>query len=160
MHAYLRFLCAAVVGVVGTAGCGSDTIPNTTVENNSDNRQVVQFVEKYRHAIQRKDVGSMLTMASPRYLDDNGTPTGTDDIDYENLKATLTLWRKNILDVRYEIRYRKITYRDSHIWVDYTYSGHYRIQDPAGGTRWSRRLADNRLILTRVGDNFQILSGM
>jgi len=155
-------LSVLIYVLFGTAilGCGSSTIPNTTVEDNTDNRAVVQFVEKYRHAVQRKDVAALLSLASPRYLDDNGSPAGTDDIDYENLKARLTLWKDNVLDVRYEIRYRDITYRENTVMVDYTYTGNYRIKSPDGTTRWSRRLADNRLILDRHGDSFLILSGM
>ena len=155
----LRVLICIVLGYA-VLGCGSSTIPNTTVEDTSDNRAVVQFVEKYRHAVQRKDVAALLSLASPRYLDDNGSPAGTDDIDYENLKARLTLWKDNVLDVRYEIRYRNITYRETTVWVDYTYTGNYRIKSPDGTTRWSRRLADNRLILDNRGDSFLILSGM
>lgn len=156
----MRVILVSLMAFVWIGGCSSDPIPNTTVEDTSENRAVIDFVEKYRHALQRKDVGAMLALVSPRYLDDNGTPSGTDDIDYQNLKVKLNLWKEKVLDVRYEIRYRKITAREDRILVDYTYTGHYRIQLPDGNTRWSRHLADNRLALIRVGDSFQILSGM
>ena len=90
---------------------------------------------------------------------------------------------------RYEIRYRRVTVDPSQpnrVAVDYTYTGSYTLRRPivAGATPaddeqrlnidpvrgstpsshddevWFRRVADNRLELERVGEEWRILSGM
>src|SRR4051812_40767713 len=47
------FLCAASLALAASAasGCTTHYIPNTDVEDNDDNRKVVGFCEKYRHAV-------------------------------------------------------------------------------------------------------------
>lgn len=152
----LSLSCAAL------AGCARDVIPNTDVEDTSENREVIQFVERYRHAVEARDVDGVLALTSNRYYDDNGTPLGADDIDYDGLREKLSHWREQVLDVRYEIRYRRVTFLDQadRVLVDYTYTGSFRVGTPEGD-RWSRRLADNRLVLgTGEGGELQILSGL
>ena len=144
-----------------TAGCAREVIPNTDVEDTGENRDIVAFVEKYRHAVEARDVAQLLSMASPRYFDDNGTPSGNDDLDFGGLRAKLARWREAVLDVRYEIRYRRVMQQGDKVLVDFTYTGSFRVMTP-DGERWARRLADNRLVLARGGADgeLKILSGM
>lgn len=178
---------AWVCGVVLAAACSKDVIPNTDVEDTAANRSVIQFVENYRHALERRDFGALKTMASARYYDDNGTPQGGDDVDHETLMVNLKSLCQRALDIRYEIRYRRVIIKPDRVYVDYTYTGSFRLPTPphpadqpplpagsptappsaapVGGeskqeSYWSRRIADNRLTLVREQDGFKILSGM
>jgi hypothetical protein len=65
-----------------SAGCGGRMIPNTDVEDNDENRAVVEFVEQYRHAMEARSPAQILRLVSEDYYDDNGTPSTSDDIDY------------------------------------------------------------------------------
>ena len=49
--------------LVAVVGCSKSYIPNTDVEDNSDNRKVIAFCEEYRHAVEDKDVGKLLKLA-------------------------------------------------------------------------------------------------
>jgi hypothetical protein len=142
-------------------GCTREVIPNTDVEDTADNREVIEFCERYRMAVEERNVPALMRLASQRYYDDNGTPGGLDDVDYDGLAEKLNIWREGVLDVRYEIRYRHVTFHRERILVDYTYTGSFRVSS-VSGERWARRLADNRLILQREGEEeeFRILSGM
>lgn len=144
-------------------GCAA-TIPNTTVEDTAENREVVEFVEKYRRAVEARNVRRLLEMASPRYLDDLGTPGGDDDLDYDGLREKLSRWRDRVVDVRYEIKYNRVTYDQRRIFVEFRYTASFLLTTGSGDERWSRRLGDHRLILTRNEDseeaNLLILSGM
>lgn len=155
-------LLLALMSFSVLAGCAGQQIPNTTVSDTPENREVVEFMETYRHAVEERDVGRLMTLASPMYLDHNGTPVGRDDHDFDTLREKLTRWAAGVLDVRYEIRYRRVTRSTSRVFIEYRYSASYRIEVPGGEERWSRRIGDNRMVLALDEDSgeFSILSGM
>lgn len=172
-----------------SVGCATHKIPNTDVPDTSFNQAILAVCENYRHAVEDRDARALLALASPRYFEDGGTPRGDDDYGYEGLQRLLSLWSDEVRQVRYEIRYRRVTVDPSQpnrVAVDYTYTGSYTLRRPivAGATPaddeqrlnidpvrgstpsshddevWFRRVADNRLELERVGDDWRILSGM
>lgn len=140
--------------------CAARMIPNTDVEDNSDNRRVVEFVEQYRHAMEARNAAQILRLVSEDYYDDNGTPSTADDIDYSMLQERLGALDEELVEVHYEMRYRRVVFRDDRVLVDFTYTGRFKVRAP-DGDRWARRLADNRLELVRDGDDgFRIISGL
>lgn len=150
-----------IVLMLGAVGCTRDVIPNTDVEDTPETREVVDFVEKYRSAVIERNVPALLKLASKDYYDDMGTPQGDDDVDLEGLKERLTqTFGEDLLSVHYDIRYRDVVFLPTKILVDYTYIGRFRI-NANEGPRWERRLADNRMVLSRSKDGkYAILSGM
>lgn len=151
--------CAALALAVLPA-CSKTFIPNTDVEDTSSNRKVVTYCEEYRHAVEDKDVGRLITMASPRYYEDGGNTTPDDDIDFDGLKDYLTSTFVKTQTIRYEIRYRKVTVNENkRVFVEYTYSASYRIPG-LKGEEWKHAVADNRLELIPEGDSYKILAGM
>lgn len=154
--------CAALgaVAVLALSACSPSMIPNTDVEDNSQNRKVISYCEEYRHAVEDKDVGRLLSMASPRYYEDGGNTSPDDDIDYDGLKDYLTSTFVKTQTIRYEIRYRKVTVSENkRVYVEYTYSASYRIPG-LKGEEWKHTVADNRLELVPEGESFKILNGM
>lgn len=155
---YPRFLLLALLLAPPLVGCGGENIPNTDVPDNAENRAVLSFVEEYRHAVERRDVGGILSLVSERFFDDNGTIQAEDDRDYEALSEQLARFEQ-LLDVRYEMRYRRVTYRPDRILVDYTYTASFKVATPQGD-RWETRLRDNRIELVREEGEFRIISGI
>jgi hypothetical protein len=155
----LLFLVLAAALAPLCAGCNAELIPNTDVPDNAENREAIRFVERYRHAVERRNVGAILQLVSERFYDDNGTPTTTDDRDYDMLREELAAVADRLLDVRYEMRYRRVTYRPDRVLVDYTYTSSFKIATPEGD-RWETRLNDNRIELVREGDELRIVSGI
>lgn len=143
-------------------GCNHDFIPNTQVEDSDFNRDVIAYCEDYRHAVERRNVDSLLKMADAKYYEDGGTIDTGDDLDFAGLKAYLDTQFKQTTQIRYEIFYRDVSFgRANQIYVDYTYSASYKV--PVGDGKpdvWRRRVADNRLELVKDGEKFRILSGM
>ncbi len=157
-------LIAALFAAFAAVGCAG-TIPNTTVDDTPENRDVVQFMESYRHAVEERNVTELLALASPLYLDDRGTISTDDDLDFDGLREKLSSWRDRVIDVRYEIKYRRVTYDEPRIFVEFRYTASFRVADPEGEEHWERRLQDHRLVLSRreeaeEGAEFEILSGM
>lgn len=143
------------------SGCAS-MIPNTTVDDNAANREVLEYMESYRHAVESKDIGQILAFADPQYLDDNGTPNGDDDIDYESLKVNLAKWSERITDIRFEVRYIRVHHEQRRVLVDMRYTTSFKVKSEGGKDRWSRRISDHRAVLSRQaeGEGFSFLSGM
>lgn len=153
-------LSLASIVAVCALGCSKTYIPNTDVEDSSENKKVIAFCEQYRHAVEDKDVGGLLKLASPRYYEDGGNTNAEDDIDFDGLKDYLTSTFVKTQTIRYEIRYRKVTFAENKkIFIDYTYSAGYRIPGMKG-EEWKHTVAENRLELTPEGESFKILSGM
>lgn len=155
----IRFALAMTAVCGPLIGCNPDTIPNTDVPDNAENREVIEFVEEYRHAVESREVGRLLALVSPRFLDDNGTLDSDDDRDFDQLREELALLNEQLLDVRYEMRYRRVTFRPDRVYVDYTYTASYKLAAP-DGDRWETRLRDNRLELVREDGELRIISGL
>ena len=161
-HATSPLLPRTVLAVLATGalvGCGGQLIPNTDVPDTVENREAVEFVEEYRHAVESHNPASILRLVSHDYFDDNGTPASEDDVDYEALQGRLGRWTSDVLDVRYEMRYRRVTVYPERIFVDVTYTGSFKVRT-VEGDRWERRLADNRLELVRENGELRIVSGL
>jgi len=153
------FVAVLLVSAAGSA-CSREYIPNTDVDDNDFNRQVVEFCEDYRRAVERRNVGLLLKLANEKYYEDGGTVDTDDDLDYAGLKEYLEGKFRDVKSIRYEVRYRNVTRgRNDEVLVDYTYSASYKIPTPKGDV-WRRKVADNRLELVPVGETFRILSGM
>jgi hypothetical protein len=146
--------------LLAATACSKTYIPNSDVEDTSENRKVVLFCEEYRHAVEDKNIGKLLTLASPRYHEDGGNTRGEDDIDYDGLKEYLAGVFMKTTGIRYEIKYRKVIFKeDRHILVDYTYAASYRLPG-VKQEEWRHTVADNRLEIVPDGDTFKILGGM
>jgi hypothetical protein len=140
--------------------CSHTLIPNTEVEDSGENRKVVTFCERYRHAVEDKDVPGLLSLASDRYYEDGGNANVEDDIDYAGLKDYLANTYQKTKNVRYEIRYRKVTFTEKReVHVDYTYTASYRLPG-VKSDEWRHMVADNRLVLIPAGEGYKIVSGM
>ena len=148
-------LCGATLGA-----CEPTLIPNTRVEDTTENREVVDFVERYRQAVEARNTPALLAMASRDYFDDMGTPAGNDDIDYEALEAGLGRMREEVIGARYQISYRAVTYvPDQRVLVDLVYTGWYKV-NTADGAQWKRKLEPHRIVLAREDRGYKIMSGM
>ncbi len=151
----------AIIVIIGSlaGGCGTRYIPNTEIEDTEVNREIVAFCERYRHAVEDLNIGLLLSLASPRYFDNSGTPSGEDDMDRNGLEEVLKNRFKAVKAVRFEIHYRDIyeSYGVIHLEYTFTTSFQYTIDD---STRWSNKTADNELVLERIDGGYLILSGM
>jgi hypothetical protein len=153
-------LFALVLAVLPLLACSKQMIPNSDVEDTTQNRDVVLFCEQYRHALEDKNVAQLLKLMSPAYFEDGGNTKTEDDADYDKVREFLTGDFLHTNGVRYEIRYRKVTFTEKQrILVDYTYDAAWKLPG-VKNDEWHHRVADNRLELVKDGESFKILAGM
>lgn len=143
-----------------SVACAKTFIPNTDVEDTGVNRGIILFCERYRHAVEDKNVGALLKLMSPAYFEDGGNTKSEDDADFDRIREFLIGQFLKTTGIRYEIRYRHVTLTESnHIWVDFKYAAAWKVPG-VKGDEWHHQVADNRLDLVRDGDSFKIVSGM
>jgi len=150
----------SVASIAGT-GC-TRYIANTTVPDTSENRTILRFMETYRHAVEERNVGALLAMTDALYLDEVGTPTGEDDLDYGTLQGRLSAWASRVVEIRFEIRYHRVAIEGNRITVEYRYTASFKMPNSNGEDRWSRRVADARAVLSRDPDSgdLRFLAGL
>jgi hypothetical protein len=146
--------------LVIATGCATRYIPNTDVEDNDENRRIIAFCEKYRHAVEERNVPLLLGMASSSYFEDGGNVDAADDMDYAGLREYLEGRFKDTRAIRYEIRYRRIGRgKEDKIFVDFTYTASFRIPG-LKGDEWRHTVSDNRLELVADQAAYKIIAGM
>lgn len=158
MHTKTPFALSLCLLVLGA--CSSHLIPNTDVEDTSQNRSLVAFCETYRHAVERQDIKALLSMAHPDYYEDGGNVDATDDLDYAGLKTYLEDEFKDAKAIRYEMHYRRVARDEDSRWnIAYTYTASYKLPDGKGDL-WHREVSENQLTVVPSEETFLILSGM
>jgi hypothetical protein len=151
---------AILVIALGAFGCSKTLIPNTDVEDTGPNRDVIFFCERYRKGLEDRNVATLLQMMSPVYFETGGNAKSGDDADFDRIKEFLTGDFLKTNGVRYEIRYRRVTFTpQAHVYVDYTYAAAWKIPGTKGD-EWHHTVADNRLDLVHDGESFKIVKGM
>jgi hypothetical protein len=156
----LSSLAVVLAIALGALACTKTVIPNTDVSDTSENREVIFFCERYRKDLEERNVADLLKMMSPAYFETGGNAKSADDADFDKIHEFLTGDYLKTNGIRYEIRYRKVTFTEqNHIFVDYTYAAAWKIPG-AKIDEWHHRVADNRLDLVRDGESFKILRGM
>jgi hypothetical protein len=152
-------LAVLLTAAGGSLGCNQHYIPNTDVEDTDANREIVAFCEVYRRAVERKDIPSLVELVSPHYYEDGGNVDASDDIDYAGVREYLTTKFQDATAIRYEIRYRRVVVEEDYVYVDYTYSGSFRLPSDEG-ERWQRTVEENRLELILEDETYRIVAGM
>src|SRR5687768_1042444 len=86
-----RLLASLTLAVAVASGCAgrSGNIRGTKIPDTRENRQIIETVERYRMALERRDAPALIAMASPRYWEDGGTVKADDDYGYDGLRQVL-----------------------------------------------------------------------
>jgi hypothetical protein len=156
------FLTLALSGALAIAtGCASNAryIRGTQVLDNTDNREILTTVDKYRQAVEQRDTATLLQMASRDYHEDGGTPTGADDYGYEGLREALATRFVRAEQIRYGMRYMRITVKEGRAFVDVIVDASYSVATDRGVSRLDMR-DQNQLVLQRDGRRWVFVSGM
>jgi ketosteroid isomerase-like protein len=154
----MRLLPPALLAAVALAGCVRN-IPDTDIPDTVENRAVLQVVDDYRKAFDRRDVPAVMALVSPEYFDDAGTSVKDDDVDYAHLAAVLADTFARTSQLRLELGVTAIDVKGDRATVDLFYDVRYRVTTPR--REIPKRDSDvQRLILRRDGQSWRIASGL
>jgi len=154
----MRIALAAALAALPLAGCVHN-IPNTEIPDTPDNRAIIEVVDQYRKAFDRRDVQGVMVLVSRSYFDDAGTSDKSDDVDYARLPQVLTETFARISEMRLELGVTSVATRGDDASVDLFYDALYKIATPS--QRVQKRDADvQRMHLKREGQAWRISSGL
>jgi hypothetical protein len=98
------FALAILALAVGCGG-GHRTVKGTRIADNAVNRALLDTIEAYRQAVERRDSPALMLMASPNYHEDSGSLTARDDYGITKLKTVLDTRFQAASDIRFSMRY-------------------------------------------------------
>ncbi len=159
----LSSICVlAVVAALALGACGGSVeyIPGTKVSQSQENQQLIDRLEDYRMAVERRDTAALVLMASKRYWDDAGTPTGTDDFGYQGLQEILVGRFQRVKAIRYSMRYMNIERRGDRALVDVLIDASFTVEDARGEDLRKDLRDQNQFVLEWDGRNWLFLTGM
>lgn len=151
-----------VLGALVACSCAgrAEYIGGTKIPKNEVNEEVIKTVERYRQAVERKDAAALLLMASKKYYEDSGTPTGADDYGYDGLRDVLASRFQLAKNIRYSLRYLKIRTRANRAFVEVFIDASFSIKGPQGELRREDLRDQNLLVLAKEGNSWKFVSGM
>lgn len=151
----LTLVCS--LGVWGAAGCAEQKlIPNTKIMESPENREILNVVERYRQAVERRDAARVYSLVHHTYQDNNGTPKADDDIDYATLAQVLRDRFKRCQRVVYRAEYQRISFKREQAFVDAWIDATFVYAHPDSPPRYQRHTDHHRfsLIATKQGWRF------
>jgi len=173
MHRYSLTIALAFALSISAVACGSTprTIPGTRVTDNQANRDIIEVIEKYRLAVERRDAAALFMMASKKYFEDGGTTDGKDDYGHDQLRNVLTGRFQHGKDVRYSLRYMNVNRRcprgkkgqgndGCRAYVDVLIDASYTINNAHKRPVRKDKRDQNQLVLQWENDSWKFLSGM
>jgi hypothetical protein len=153
-YATSALLCALL-----SLGCSPKRIPGTEIKDTSDTRAIVALIEAYRQAAERRDARAVVTLVSPHYFDEGGTPDPGDDIDYPMLKKRLAEDYARVAALRLDIGVKQIDVKGDHAFAYVFYDERYRVATKAGEIA-KRASDDHRMSFVREGGSWRFLAGL
>jgi hypothetical protein len=158
-HTTVLPVLALVLGL-GACARSVDYIPGTKVPQSLENQQIIDRIEDYRMAVERKDAAALVLMASKRYWEDAGTPSGKDDYGYQGLQEILTGRFQKVKAIRYSMRYMGVERRGDRVLVDVLIDASFTVEDARGQDQREDMRDQNQFVLEWDGRAWLFLSGM
>ncbi len=118
MRKFNKFFYAALAAgvLLATAilgGCSPKMISGTKIEDSPDTREVLKVVERYRKAMETKDVKTIIELTSKDYFEKNGNNNSRDNYDYEGLvKFLMSDDFTKVSKIKLVVLYKDVKFND------------------------------------------------
>lgn len=143
------------------AGCPPRKIPGTELDDTSETHAVIDLMQKFRAAIEKKDTDAIVKMADESFRDDGGSVNPDDDLDYASLGPKLSARMAKLSNVKLDVTVRRVEFDSDtkHARVTYSYQVTFNVPDYTQRTQSENDI--KQMLLKRVGeDQWKILSGI
>lgn len=151
----------AILAMAGLAlgACAPKRIPGTAIDDTEESRQILAVLEKYRAAVESKDVDAVMALLDPSFKDDAGTSGPEDDVTYEELKKHLPEQFAQTQELKLDLTVKKITVnKNDTADVVYTYNSAYKL--PKLSSKLQSDSEIDQMTLKHVSGTWKIIRGM
>ena len=126
-----------------------------------DAEAVLAVLERYRAAMEGRDVDGVLAVVSADYLEDMGTPSAGDDLSRGQLEARLRRDFADTLTVRLDLEVLRLEFDEPGevATLDYRYDLRLLVRTPSAD-KWHNKVDINRMTLHREGDSWRVVTGL
>ncbi|MFT3709541.1 MAG: DUF4440 domain-containing protein [Archangium sp.] len=146
--------------VLGSA-CAPRKIPGTDLDDTDDTRAVLDVLQKYRAAVEKKDTDTIVKLADESFRDDGGSANPDDDLDFASLGPKLSARLAKIANVKLDVTVRRIEFDDDSKVARVTYSYQISFNMPDYTQRTQSENDIKQMLLKRVGEqDWKIMSGI
>ncbi len=151
-------LLLASLFVLGAASGCVHYFPGTEIPDNTDTRAIKDVMEKYRSAVEAKDVGTIIALCSEQYRDDAGTIQTEDDLDYASLREVLPKRLSKVQNANLYMELKRIDVERDTAIATYSYVWRYRL--PAYTSKPESDSDIMQMTFKRVGKQWKITRGL
>lgn len=145
------------VFAVWASGC-VHYFPGTEIPENPDTRAIKDVMEKYRTAVEARDVGAIIALCSEQYRDDAGTIQTEDDLDYPTLREILPKRLSKVQNANLYMELKRIDIERDTAIATYSYVWRYRL--PAYSPRPQSDSDIMQMSFKRIGQQWKITRGL
>lgn len=146
---------------LAVTGCAPRKIPGTELDDTSETRAVIDVLQKFRAAVEKKDADAIVKMADKSFRDDGGSSNPDDDLDYASLGPKLAARMAKMSNVKLDVTVRRIEFDDDTKMARVTYSYQVSFNLPEYTSRTQSENDIKQMLLKRVGeDEWKIASGI
>lgn len=158
---HMAWALAALLAGLGLTACGPGMIEGTEIEATETNVDIYDAVQRYRKALEERDVEALSSIISREYFENSGTTDSQeDDYGFEVLREkVLPVLRDNIKKVRVDVRVTDIKVKGERAEAEFEYFTRF-LYSEAGKDGWVTRSDFNRLEFVREDGAWRIVSGL
>ncbi len=132
--------------------------PGTEIPDNLDTRAIKEVMEKYRTAVEARDVGTIIALCSEQYRDDAGTIQTEDDLDYATLREVLPKRLSKVQSSNLYMELKRIDVQRDQAVATYSYVWRYRMPSLSAHPESDSDIM--QMTFKRVGQQWKITRGL
>lgn len=158
-HARVHAL-VLILGAALSSGCAGrqklERIPDVP-----ESQAVLDLLERYRHAMEARDVDALLALTSADYFDTRGTSDPQDDLDRRGLEAKLRADLDKVSSLRLDLEVLKLEFDEARkvASLEVRYDVRYQVELPAG-PKWFNELDVHRMRLRQEEGGWRVIRGL
>lgn len=144
------------------AACSPKYLPNTQVPDTDENRVIVELVQRYRQAIEDRDVRALREMVSRHYFSNAATTSDPeDDYGYDQIEQSiLPMLNQNVKKVQYSVFVKRVRFESpSRAVAEFEHSFRY-LYVVDGRDTWQAKVDLNRLEFALEDGVWRIVGGL
>ncbi len=151
----------ALLAALLLSACGPTYVTNTRIPYTAEKQELADIVEKYRVALEERDIDTLKTLISKDYYENaSTTDDATDDYGYDAIEGILADLKSQVSAAKVEIDITAIQIVGEAAIVDLSYKSHYLYSSTGEDKHWETASDKNRITFQREDDTWRVISGL